>query len=192
LNNNSFSSAAAHGLPIVTTTHAALEPHFVHGENVFLCEPQDPAALASAVAAVVDNPDLRARLREGALRFARDWCSWETAMDKTLRIFGSAEPPWTWAQFEFMPRTTEALLRLVEIGLFLEARREFADINFSASIVIGDARSDMEAGQRLGCRTILIGQSDRYPSAPTLYDAVVTYLAVPTGQLPSARQVTRP
>jgi histidinol phosphatase-like enzyme len=75
-----------------------------------------------------------------------------------------------------------------ETGLFLEARREFADINFSASIVIGDARSDMEAGQRLGCRTILIGQSDRYPSAPTLYDAVVMYLAGPTGQLPSARQ----
>ena len=93
LNNSSFSSAAAHGLPIVTTTHAALEPQFVHGENVFLCEPQDPAALASAVAAVVDNSELRARLREGALRLARDWYSWETAMDKTLRLFGSPEPP---------------------------------------------------------------------------------------------------
>jgi histidinol phosphatase-like enzyme len=37
-------------------------------------------------------------------------------MDKTLRIFGSAEPPSTWAECEFMPRTTEALRRLVESG----------------------------------------------------------------------------
>jgi D-glycero-D-manno-heptose 1,7-bisphosphate phosphatase len=153
----------------------------------------------------------------------------------------------TWAEFEFLPRATEALRRLVEsgyriivvtnqrgiargrmteadlrqvhgrlleearlaggaiaaiyycpheigecrcrkpeTGLFLEARREFADIDFSASVVIGDSPSDMEAGQRLGCRTILVGQSDRYASAPTLYDAVVMYLASPTGRPTSA------
>jgi glycosyltransferase involved in cell wall biosynthesis len=93
LNNSSFSSAAAHGLPIVTTTHSALEPQFVHGDNVFLSEPQDPAALARAMAAVMDDATLRARLGEGASRLARDWYSWDTAMDKTLRLFGTPDPP---------------------------------------------------------------------------------------------------
>ena len=39
----------------------------------------------------------------------------------------------------------ECRCRKPETGLFLEARREFADIDFSASIVIGDSPSDMEA-----------------------------------------------
>jgi histidinol-phosphate phosphatase family protein len=57
-------------------------------------------------------------------------------------------------------------------GLFLEAQRDFTDIHFPNSIVIGDSLSDMEAGQALGCETLFIGESERHPNASTLYDAV--------------------
>ncbi len=66
--------------------------------------------------------------------------------------------------------------RKPEKGLFLEAQQDFNDIDFALSTVIGDSPSDMEAGLSLGCRTIFIGDSDRYACAPTLYQAVVTFL----------------
>jgi hypothetical protein len=40
----------------------------------------------------MDNPVLRDRLGDGALRLARDWYSWEGAMDKTLRLFAPPSP----------------------------------------------------------------------------------------------------
>lgn len=89
LNNSSFSSAAAHGLPIVTTYDEQLEPQFVHGENVWLCAPKSPEALASAIGAVIDDEAARGRLRQGSLRLAEEWYSWQTAMEKTLALLGA-------------------------------------------------------------------------------------------------------
>ncbi len=70
----------------------------------------------------------------------------------------------------------ECTCRKPETGLFLQAQRDFPDVDFSRSILIGDSSSDMQAGDRLGCRNILVGRDPSYQSAPTLYDAVVTYL----------------
>jgi len=53
-------------------------------------------------------------------------------------------------------------------GMFLQAQAEFPDIRFEECVVIGDAESDMEAGRRLGCRTIRVG----VPPVPSLRDAV--------------------
>jgi D-glycero-D-manno-heptose 1,7-bisphosphate phosphatase len=53
-------------------------------------------------------------------------------------------------------------------GMFRQAQAEFPDIRFEEGVVIGDAESDMEAGRRLGCRTILVGA----PPLPSLRDAV--------------------
>jgi glycosyltransferase involved in cell wall biosynthesis len=92
LNNSSFSSAAAHGLPIVTTIASAPEPQFVHRDNVFLCTPREPNAMADAIATMMVDTALRLRLCEGSRRLAREWYSWEQAMDKTLRIFESKLP----------------------------------------------------------------------------------------------------
>jgi D-glycero-D-manno-heptose 1,7-bisphosphate phosphatase len=72
----------------------------------------------------------------------------------------------------------QCICRKPETGLFLQARRDFPDIDFARSILIGDSSSDMEAGDRLGCRNILVGRDARYESAATLYDAVVMYLDV--------------
>jgi hypothetical protein len=33
---------------------------------------------------VIDNPELRATLREGALELAREWFCWDTAVARTL------------------------------------------------------------------------------------------------------------
>jgi glycosyltransferase involved in cell wall biosynthesis len=84
LNNSSFAGAAASGLPIVATRGPYLEAPFVHGENALFCPPKDPAALAEAIEAVVDDPALRRRLGEGALALAKEWFSWETAIDRLM------------------------------------------------------------------------------------------------------------
>ena len=52
-------------------------------------------------------------------------------------------------------------------GLFLRAKRDFPEIDFARSVVIGDAPSDIAAGEALGCRTILVGA----PPLPSLLDA---------------------
>jgi glycosyltransferase involved in cell wall biosynthesis len=84
LNNSSFAAAAAHGLPIVTTRGDVLEPQFVDGENVLLCPPQNPEAMAEAVAAVVERPDLRRQIQAGASQLAQEWFSWDSAIERTL------------------------------------------------------------------------------------------------------------
>ena len=55
MNNSSFAAAAAHGLPIISTRGRILERYFAHEENVFLCPPQDPHALAAAIQTLIDR-----------------------------------------------------------------------------------------------------------------------------------------
>jgi D-glycero-D-manno-heptose 1,7-bisphosphate phosphatase len=43
------------------------------------------------------------------------------------------------------------------IGMFLQAQRDFPELEFHRSIVIGDSASDLQAAVRLGCRKVLIG-----------------------------------
>lgn len=45
-------------------------------------------------------------------------------------------------------------------GLFRQAQRDFPDIDFVNSAVIGDSLVDMEVGSRLGCVTILIANKE--------------------------------
>lgn len=47
--------------------------------------------------------------------------------------------------------------RKPEVGMFHQAHRDFADIEFSQSVVVGDSAVDMEAGARLGLKRMLIG-----------------------------------
>lgn len=75
------------------------------------------------------------------------------------------------------------------IELFLRAQRDFADIQFADSVMIGDSVADMQAGERLACQKILVGADTAAVlaaleqeniqvdfAAPTLLDAVVGYL----------------
>ena len=56
-------------------------------------------------------------------------------------------------------------------GLFLQAQGDFPDLSFERSVVIGDSASDIEAGRRVGARTIRIAQSDDELTARSLLDA---------------------
>jgi glycosyltransferase involved in cell wall biosynthesis len=89
LNNSSFASAVSHGLPIITTRGEVLDQPFIDQKNVLLCPPKNPEAIAAAIEILVDNPNLRQRLRQGALQLAQDWFSWERAVDRTIATFHS-------------------------------------------------------------------------------------------------------
>ena len=93
LNHSSLATVVAHGLPLVTTYRAATtDSVFVDGDNALLCPLLDAAALAHALARLLDDSVLRRRLREGSLTLARDWYSVERlderlddALDRTGR-----------------------------------------------------------------------------------------------------------
>jgi glycosyltransferase involved in cell wall biosynthesis len=85
LNNSSFAAAAAHGLPIITTrSRGTKAAPFVDGQNVLLCLPKDPIALAAAICQLVSQPELRARLSRGAIQLTADQFSWEKAISVVI------------------------------------------------------------------------------------------------------------
>lgn len=86
LNNSSFGSVSAHGIPIITTRGKSIEAPFRDHENVLLCPPNDPDALAGAIDSLITTPELRERLGRGAIKFAQEWFSWESALDKTVHL----------------------------------------------------------------------------------------------------------
>jgi glycosyltransferase involved in cell wall biosynthesis len=87
LNNSSFTAAAAHGLPIVTTKGEFVELPFIDQKNVLLCPPKEPEALAAAINSLISRPELRQQLSTGALEMARQWFSWDEAIKRTIEIF---------------------------------------------------------------------------------------------------------
>lgn len=86
LNNSSFAAAAAHGLPVVATRAEMVESPFVEEVNVLWCPPKSPEGMAAAVLRVIDDPDLRQQLGEGARQLASQWFSWDSATDRTLAL----------------------------------------------------------------------------------------------------------
>jgi glycosyltransferase involved in cell wall biosynthesis len=80
-----------HGLPLVTTTPAPADapedwPVFKHGENALLAPPGDADALAELVAELEASPELRARLKKGALR-SRTFFSWKSIAFQHLSVY---------------------------------------------------------------------------------------------------------
>ena len=57
---------------------------FLHEENIFLCPPRDPEALAAAIQTLMDREELRGRLASGALKLANEWLPWDRAVERTL------------------------------------------------------------------------------------------------------------
>jgi glycosyltransferase involved in cell wall biosynthesis len=70
---NVLMEAASQGLPLVATSVAAI-PEFVDSNSGVLVPPEDPAALANALAGLIGDPQRRAALGAGAaLRVRRDF-----------------------------------------------------------------------------------------------------------------------
>lgn len=86
---------------------------------------------------------------------------------------------------------TDGPMRKPEPGMLVQAATDNPEIDFAASAIIGDSLRDMVAGDRVGCRTILVADG---PAAqrirneageagiaidavvPSLYEAVTGYL----------------
>ena len=84
VHNSSLAGACAHGLPIITTSGTLTESVFIHKENVFLCPPKDPRALAQAMETLMARPELRRHLSVGARGLAQESFSWEKATECTI------------------------------------------------------------------------------------------------------------
>jgi glycosyltransferase involved in cell wall biosynthesis len=74
--------AMSFGLPIVTTPIRGAADHLVEGENALFVQPRESAALADALERLLDDGELRARMRENNLRKAEDF-----APDKVVRAY---------------------------------------------------------------------------------------------------------
>jgi polysaccharide biosynthesis protein PslF len=91
LNRSSLAAAASHGLPIVTTQGMFLESPFIHQQNMLLCPPQEPRALALAIDSLISSAELRQRLHIGALALAHEWFSWDKAVERTIETLRGEE-----------------------------------------------------------------------------------------------------
>jgi glycosyltransferase involved in cell wall biosynthesis len=80
--------AMACGVPVVATTGGAL-PEVVgaDGETGLLVPPNDPGALAGAIARLLDDPDLRARLGAAGRRRVLDRFTWEVTARGTAECY---------------------------------------------------------------------------------------------------------
>jgi len=81
----SFMAALVHGRPIVSTRPAIPLPELRHGENILLVPPDDPAALAVAIARLAADPALQQRLGDGARELSRQF-SWEHIAARTADL----------------------------------------------------------------------------------------------------------
>lgn len=70
-------------------------------------------------------------------------------------------------------RQHKPFCRKPRVGMALEARHDFPEINFKKSIIAGDAVTDMQFGRRLKMKTILIGEDNsiarKYPALVDLW-----------------------
>jgi histidinol-phosphate phosphatase family protein len=62
----------------------------------------------------------------------------------------------------------DPICRKPNMGMGLEAQKQFPEIDFSKSIMVGDSPSDIEFGNRLGMRSIFIGKEDGLECYPSL------------------------
>ena len=84
-----LAEALARGLPVVSTRTGAVTETVPDGAG-FLVPPNDPDALATALADVMDDPGLRQRLSEGARAARRHLPSWDAAARRMAGILRGA------------------------------------------------------------------------------------------------------
>ncbi|MBM2849849.1 MAG: putative Glycosyl transferase group 1, partial [Anaerolineales bacterium] len=78
----------AHGCPVVTTHPATPLPELRDGVNVRLVPPESATAIVLAVTELLDAPELRARLGQGAHALSALF-RWETIAVRTLEFLQS-------------------------------------------------------------------------------------------------------
>jgi glycosyltransferase involved in cell wall biosynthesis len=83
----SIVEAMVAGLPVVSTSVSAIPEAIRHGREGFLVPPDDPDALAGALAKLLEDERLRAVLGEGARRRALEDFSLESSATKMVELY---------------------------------------------------------------------------------------------------------
>lgn len=91
--------AAASGLPVVASRVGGLPEIVLDGETGVLVPPEDPAALAEALAALIREPERRRALGRAARARAVDRYDWRACAGAMERLYAA-----------LLPRTTEAVM----------------------------------------------------------------------------------
>ncbi|MFT3994035.1 MAG: HAD-IIIA family hydrolase [Dysgonomonas sp.] len=63
--------------------------------------------------------------------------------------------------------------RKPNIGMAYQAKRDFPQVNFSQSIMVGNSKSDIDFGNKLGMYTVLV--SSKYPKDNKIYKMINAY-----------------
>ncbi len=82
------------GLPVVATTAGGTPEGFVDGETALLIPPNDPQALAGAIARLVRDPALRRRLRENGIRDAHTRWRFDAYVDRLVDFYHRVFERW--------------------------------------------------------------------------------------------------
>ena len=89
---NVLMEAQSQGLACVSTALSAIPELIVDGETGVLVPPDDEQSLSAALAELVADPDLRARLGAGGHRRVREHFSHDRDLDRLARKFGLRVP----------------------------------------------------------------------------------------------------
>ncbi|MBM3325808.1 MAG: glycosyltransferase family 4 protein [Calditrichaeota bacterium] len=73
--------AQACGAAVISTDCGGVREFLTNGENALIVPPRQPRALARAIEKLIEDPELRRRLRERGLETASNW-TWERMADK--------------------------------------------------------------------------------------------------------------
>ena len=84
----SLLAALAHGRAVITTQSREAMPELVDGLNIRLVPPESAPAIVLAVTELLDAPQLRARLEQGARELAASF-SWDLIASRTLAFYRS-------------------------------------------------------------------------------------------------------
>lgn len=79
--------AMAAGLPVVATRGGALPEIVVHGETGFLVDRGDADGLSAAIATLLANPALRARMGAAGRERVRQLFTWERCIERLNRLY---------------------------------------------------------------------------------------------------------
>ncbi|MBF0186151.1 MAG: glycosyltransferase family 4 protein [Magnetococcales bacterium] len=78
----SLMQAMACGVPVISTPVGSIEEIIQHSVTGLMVPPRDPIALAGAINTLLDDADLRDTFRLNALRFAQQFFSLESMLDR--------------------------------------------------------------------------------------------------------------
>jgi glycosyltransferase involved in cell wall biosynthesis len=73
--------------PVICTDVASMPEVVVHGENGFVVPPNDPPAIAAAIAALRADPQLAERFGQAGRRRVLDRFRWEQVVDRCLEAY---------------------------------------------------------------------------------------------------------